>query len=98
MSLDLASITMLDTRETTYSFLAQAAGLMAELDLGECTSARYFARFLTSATPRHGKFTLDGGCAFHHWISQRRRVTVAPSRLLCRLTLRSPFSMEQFAT
>ena len=34
MRMDLASVTSMETRRTVYSFLAQAAGLMAELDLG----------------------------------------------------------------
>ncbi|KAG8964136.1 sphinganine kinase lcb4 [Tulasnella sp. 425] len=34
MHLDLSSVTMLKSRETVYSFLAQSGGLMAELDLG----------------------------------------------------------------
>ncbi|KAG8848881.1 sphinganine kinase lcb4 [Tulasnella sp. 330] len=34
MQLDLASVTMMNTRQTVYGFLSVAAGLMAELDIG----------------------------------------------------------------
>jgi len=34
MSMDLASVTLLKSRETVYSLLSQSGGLMAELDLG----------------------------------------------------------------
>ncbi|KAG8884847.1 sphinganine kinase lcb4, partial [Tulasnella sp. 403] len=66
MKLDLASVTMQNSKETIYSFLTQTGGLMAELDLGTenlrwMGDTRFivgFIRGLWSKTPRALKVTI----------------------------------------
>ncbi|KAG8935693.1 sphinganine kinase lcb4 [Tulasnella sp. 418] len=68
LCLDMASITNLGSKETTYSFLTQAGGLMAELDIGTedlrwMGDTRFVVGFLKGLfynTPRPLKITIRG--------------------------------------
>lgn len=74
MRLELASVTSMQTKKTVWSYLTQAAGLMAELDIGKTIVLRLPDYIMNDlyAHCRHRQPTVDGGDPFHGRIRERR--------------------------
>ena len=69
MKQDICSMTIGEKR--VFTFMTQALGLMADLDLGTFSEVLDFGKYLTEISSRNGTPEMDGRSTIHRWFYSR---------------------------